>query len=304
MDREVIAIPRSQSLLLPSGRHIGIAEQGDPYGVPILFFHGFVGSRLQCPSNGTVAGSLGARVIAVDRPGIGLSDPHTNRKVLDWTEDVKQLATVLQLERFAIIGWSAGAPYALACAYRMPQQVVALALASPMGGWFLGPGATHHISDESRHLMQFVHYAPWMLHFTFAALQRDLVHDARRVAEKTIREMPAKDRATFADAALHQLLVDTAGEPFRTGTVGVYEDTLAVAHPWGFALEDVATPVWIWHGDADTTVLPALATELAQRLPHAQFTLLPEEGHFLIFTHWHTILETLVQAFTASSPST
>jgi hypothetical protein len=58
----------------------------------------------------------------------------------------------------------------------------------------------------------------------------------------------------------------------------VYDDALAVARPWGFAPGAVQTPVWIWQGDADTSVLPALAQELAGQLPHCSFTLLPGEG--------------------------
>ena len=53
-----------------------------------------------------------------------------------------------------------------------------------------------------------------------------------------------------------------------------------------------------WQGDADTSVLPALAQELAGKLPHDTFALLPGEGHFLLFTHWHDILQTLTRAAT------
>ena len=101
--------------------------------MPVLFFHGFVCSRLQCPPDGTIAASVGVRLIAVDRPGIGLSDRAPGRRLLDWGTDIKMLAEVLDLPRFALLGWSAGGPHALVCALLLPQQVVALGLASPMG---------------------------------------------------------------------------------------------------------------------------------------------------------------------------
>jgi hypothetical protein len=91
----------------------------------------------------------------------------------------------------------------------------------------------------------------------------------------------------------HRLLIETLGEGFRQGIWGVYDDTLAVARPWGFAPGAVQTPVWIWQGDADTA---ALAQELAGKLPHCSFTLLPGEGHFLLFTHRRAMLQMLVQA--------
>jgi pimeloyl-ACP methyl ester carboxylesterase len=95
---------------------------------------------------------------------------------------------------------------------------------------------------------------------------------------------------------VRRLLIETVGEGFRQGIWGVYDDTLAVARPWGFEPGAVQTPVWIWQGDADTSVLPALAQELAGKLPHCNFTLLPGEGHFLLFTHWREMLQTMVRA--------
>jgi pimeloyl-ACP methyl ester carboxylesterase len=296
MSTDVIPTPRSQALLLPSGRRLGIAEQGDPQGIPVLFFHGFVGSRLQCPPDGTIAGTVGVRLIAVDRPGIVLSDRAPGRHLLDWANDIQMLAEALHLTRFAILGWSAGAPHALVCASLLPQQVVALGLASPMGGWFVGPGATRHISKESQGITMLVRFAPWTLRPVFKLLQWRMAHHPRRLIEDALGALPTRDQATLTDPLLRRMLIETASEPFRRGTGGVYDDTLAVARPWGFAPEAIETPTWLWQGDADTSVLPALADELAQKLPHCHATRFSEEGHFLVFTHWQTILQTLALA--------
>ena len=63
------------------------------------------------------ANRLGLRVIALDRPGIGYSDPRTGDRLLDWPADVAEVADQLGIERFAVQGMSAGGPYALACAH-------------------------------------------------------------------------------------------------------------------------------------------------------------------------------------------
>ena len=295
MKPAMIDAPVSRAVLLPSGRRLGIAEQGDPHGVTVLFFHGFVGSRLQCPPDGTMAASVGVRLIAVDRPGIGLSDRVPGRRLLDWAADIRMLAEVLQIRRFAILGWSAGAPHALACGLLLPRQVAALGLASPMGGWFVGKGATHHISQEARSLTLLVRWCPWVLGPVFTVLRWRLAHRPQRLIEDQLRQLPPTDQTTLADALLRRMLIETAGEAFRQGVGGVYDDILAVACPWGFLPEAVATPVWLWQGDADTSVLPALAEELARKLPQCQANVLPGEGHFLLFTHWRMLLHTLAQ---------
>jgi pimeloyl-ACP methyl ester carboxylesterase len=238
---------------------------------------------------------VGVRLIAVDRPGIGLSDRVPGRRLLDWATDIEMLADVLHLSRFAILGWSAGAPHALACASLVPDRVVALGLASPMGGWFVGPGATRHISQEALGMTMLVRIAPWALRPAFKLLQWRMVHNPGRLVEEQLRRLPATDQATLADPLVRYMLRETLGEAFRGGVGGVFDDTLAVARPWGFAPEAITIPTWVWQGDADTTVLPELAEELARKLPQCQVTRLSGEGHFLVFTHWRTMLQTLAQ---------
>jgi pimeloyl-ACP methyl ester carboxylesterase len=290
-------LPHSWTLTLPDKRHLGIAESGAADGLPLLFFHGFAGSRLQCPDAALrAAAALGIRLIAVDRPAIGLSDRKAGRRPIDWADDVRALADALTLPRVAIVAWSAGAPHALACGYTLPDRVLAIGLASPMGRWFIGPGATHSVSAESRGLTTLARFAPWALRLTLARLRQRLLRAPRRVIEDQLDQLPAKDQRTLADPVVRQLLIETVDEGFRQGAWGVYDDTLAVAYPWGFDPHAVQTPVWIWQGDADTSVLPALAGELAGALPRCTFTLLPGEGHFLLFTHWREILQTLAQA--------
>ena len=118
---------RRQSFTLRDGRKIAFCGSGGGSGGagPILLCHGAPGSRLHGPDSRTTA-DAGFRLITVDRPGYGLSDPKPGRRIIDWPADVEELATALGLDEFDVAGTSAGGPYALACAYRLPQ-------ASPRG---------------------------------------------------------------------------------------------------------------------------------------------------------------------------
>ena len=62
------------------------------------------------------------RIIAIDRPGYGGSSLRKSRKILDWPAAVEQLAKHLQLSEYRVLGASGGAPYALACALRLPRD--------------------------------------------------------------------------------------------------------------------------------------------------------------------------------------
>lgn len=63
-------------------------------------------------------------MIAPDRPGFGLSTFDARRRIADWPDDVRALAAHLGIARFAILGGSGGAPYALACARALPADMV------------------------------------------------------------------------------------------------------------------------------------------------------------------------------------
>jgi pimeloyl-ACP methyl ester carboxylesterase len=73
---------------LRDSRCLGYAEFGNPRGKPFLFFHGYPGSRWDGAETGHAAERVGVRLIAPDRPGMGLSDYQPNRRLLDWPKDV------------------------------------------------------------------------------------------------------------------------------------------------------------------------------------------------------------------------
>lgn len=107
-----------KTINLHDGRSLGYADFGDPDGTPMFHFHGFPGSRLKAKLLSDAAGRHGVHLIGVVRPGMGLSDFQPGRKLLDWPNDVIELALDLELETFAVEGVSGGGPYAAACAYK------------------------------------------------------------------------------------------------------------------------------------------------------------------------------------------
>ncbi|KAI0965766.1 Alpha/Beta hydrolase protein [Xylaria arbuscula] len=126
----------SQTLKLPDGRVLGFAEYGSPTGKPVFFFHGFPSSRLEAEGILKLAYRPDLRIIAPERPGFGLSTFNPHHRITDYPADVHALATHLGLPRFAILGGSGGAPYALACARALPAEMMsAVGLLAPAAPW-------------------------------------------------------------------------------------------------------------------------------------------------------------------------
>jgi len=106
---------------LRDGRTLGYAEYGSSEGKPLFYFHGHPGSRFEARFLAEQAAQVGVRLIGIDRPGMGLSSFKARRRLLDWPDDVVELADSLHLDRFAVVGFSGGGPYTLACAYKVPS---------------------------------------------------------------------------------------------------------------------------------------------------------------------------------------
>ena len=112
----------SQTITLEDGRTLGFAEYGSENGYPIFDLHGLPGSRFEGKLFETPAFEQNARIITVDRPGVGLSSPQLGRTTLDHAKGIQALVAHLKLKTFSIMGVSGGGPYALACAYAMPPS--------------------------------------------------------------------------------------------------------------------------------------------------------------------------------------
>jgi pimeloyl-ACP methyl ester carboxylesterase len=97
------------SIALPDGRTLAYAEYGNPCGKPVFFFHGTPGSRFFRPPD-RITSRVGVHLICMDRPGYGLSTFQPGRRIVDWPEDILQLADFLGLDKFVVAGHSGGGP--------------------------------------------------------------------------------------------------------------------------------------------------------------------------------------------------
>src|SRR5437867_366139 len=120
-------------LTLSSARRLGWAEYGARGGRPVLVFHGLPGSRKQRHPDGEISLDLGARMLHLERPGFGISDPAPGRTLAGWARDVSEACDLLGVETMRILGVSGGGPYALACAAALGLRVERIAVVSGVG---------------------------------------------------------------------------------------------------------------------------------------------------------------------------
>jgi pimeloyl-ACP methyl ester carboxylesterase len=287
-----IARDEEKRIQLRDGRWLGYSESGDPNGVPVLFFHGFGTTRVVCPPDGS-ASHLGVRLIAVDRPGLGLSTPLPGRRLLDWPPDLTEFANALGIEKFSIVGWSGGGPYALACGRVMSDRVTAIALVSGAAP-LAKTTRTDYLRRFDRNAVIVAGKAPWVVRLAMWHWGRGQRHDAEAFFQKSLAEMCAADQEVLSEPQLRSRMIANSAELYRQGGRGMYDEALVLARPWGFDPSEIDVPVEIWHGARDEVVPFAMADHLAELIPGAQLRVFPDEGHHLLYRVWPDILRTLV----------
>ena len=85
---------------LHDGRILAYSKYGSPRGLPIIHCHGTPSSRVEgnLIFDPAMAAELGVRIIVPDRPGMGRSDFSQGGRIVDWPEDVLELAAALGLD--------------------------------------------------------------------------------------------------------------------------------------------------------------------------------------------------------------
>jgi len=279
---------------LHDGRRLAYRAVGPADRALVLYLHGAIGSP-QCvePELETVTRDLGIRYVMVSRPGFGGSDPAPGRTVLDFAADAAALAGELGHERFAVVGVSAGGPYALGCAHALPARVAVTAIVSCMApGGCTGADLPLPVRVGLRMLRAQPRNC--------ARAGDALLAVARRHPRAVMQVM----RTGAAPADQRLLAESEAGEraavrflAAASGSVaGMIDDYLVCARPWGFAPEQVRGLVHLWHGMQDELVPVDQAMHLVAALPRVQAALHPDEGHFFYRRRLREILGDLVAA--------
>jgi pimeloyl-ACP methyl ester carboxylesterase len=247
----------------------------------VFLMHGTPGSRLGPAPRASALYRLGVRLITYDRPGYGDSDRRPGRSVASAAEDVQAIADTLQLDRFAVVGRSGGAPHALACAALLPDRVrrtaalVSLAPRDATGlDWFEGMTA------------------PNVRGFSNAELAREQVGKGLEFRARRIREDPGlalrelaealspTERAIIDDPDFHAMLERNFAEGLRRSADGWVDDVMAFSTSWGFDLTAIVGPVLLWHGEDDIFAPAAHSRWLAARIPGSRLEMEPSAQHF------------------------
>jgi pimeloyl-ACP methyl ester carboxylesterase len=281
------AVDRIVRLL--DGRSVSYAQYGQPDGFPIVNAHGGLACRLDVAAADAVATAAGIRLISPDRPGVGRSDPQPGRTVDDWAQDVAGLLDLIDVDRFAVMGWSMGGQYAAAVGHALPNRVTRVAIiagALPL----TEPGVFDELPAMDRTLTRLSQRAPWLAAQWFRIMGFAAAAAPRLYGRLAARELGQADGAVLRDEgfpAFARMTREALRQP-----AGAVEEYRAWMRPWGFAPEELTVAVDVWAGKGDQLVNESWPHRLASRIPNATLNI-RDGGHFMAHQHYREIFDAL-----------
>lgn len=224
-----------------------------------MYLHGGGDSRLSRHPDDSIAASLGVRLLAVDRCGPAVR----GRTLRSYAEDV---LAAIDAPQFAVIGWSAGGPHALAVAAVGPERVTRVALVGSMPR----PELVREVDRDVRRALRASRYVP---------------RYAARALERWGRTPVPPTGSPETDDAYTRGRI----ESFRSGGMWLARELAYLGRAWDIDLADVRAPVTLWWGDRDTVCPPVIGRDYEQHLADATLRIV-DGTHQLLFQRWREIL--------------
>lgn len=287
---------QNQHFQLSDGRKLAFDEYGIPDGFPIFYFHGSPSARIEFRLFGgeEFLQSLGMRLIALDRPGMGYSDYQPDRRLLDFPQDILALANGLNIEHFHILAYSLGGPYGLGCAFSITERLQKVGIVSG-AALFTEPYLVQNLNPGTRNYLNLPREKPWasklflwMMGVMARYTPKLFLHNAKSL-------LPLPDQEIVSNPDFQKLFLDMVLESMRHGTRGVFLDSLLAVTDWGFNLQDIQFPVLLWHGEMDRSIPIEMAHHAASSIPKCDARFFPNEGHLSLFKkHFEQIIRSLI----------
>ncbi|WP_233262244.1 alpha/beta fold hydrolase [Vitiosangium sp. GDMCC 1.1324] len=268
---------------------MGWSEWGTAHGTPVLFCTG-AGMTSSFGFGAGALRELGVRLLCIDRPGLGGSAPDPGKSFESYARDVQ---AVLRSEGIApppVVGFSQGAPFAVALAGANVVSAVAIVsgqdeLAYPPTKQLLPPEVAGMVAAIEADRPGF--------EASFASRV-----DAEGLWALIIGMSAPTDRALYNEPAFAAAYRQSLAEGFAQGPGGYVRDLTLAMSRWPTQPESITVPVSLWYGKLDTSPVhsPDFGATLRSRFPNATLHVLPDEGGSLLWTRSREILHELLRA--------
>ena len=276
---------------LPDGRVIAYRELGLTNGFPVFIINPMIVSSLMRPQEAQIAGECGARLISVERPGIGRSTVNPDYSYVSFAHDLAHVADGLGIDRFAVLGWASGSPFALAAGSVLGERVTRVALATPRLAFHIDMEPT----SQPRLFFGSLRRNPWIHETVFSIMRAKRSQGFLRPLVRHLLETSDADKAVFQnDKGLLESLTDAFIEALDATSDGMIAEMDFYAREVPVDPSGLVRPLMVWQGLQDEMNNVDNVRRMLQGLPVEKVHYLDGVGHMVLYVRFREILTTLV----------
>jgi pimeloyl-ACP methyl ester carboxylesterase/DNA-binding CsgD family transcriptional regulator len=277
--------PPVRQAVLSDGRRLAYRDYGDPGGRTMLYFHEGLGSSLLPQGAQRLALELGLRIISVERPGFGQSDPHPDYSFDAVAQDVVELCDQLGLADVRLSAILSGAPSAIQTAIRLGARASRVLICSGRP-----PRPTARAGNLMTRFRARLESNPWVLDTFYAILRLRLSPAlvARMVGAGS--GVSPGDRAYLqANPWVVEFVSAYVTECLARTSRGAADEVKAFRRAGNLTVAELTCPLIVWHGEEDQFApLPDLLDYLGDK--PREVRIFPGVGHMLALRHWDDML--------------
>ena len=264
-------------------RRVAFTAYGPDSGMPVLFIAGAGCGRLMRFGEQHLENHR-VRLISVDRPGIGASDPDPDKTFDSVAADLAAVIDSVAGVPVPVVANSQGAPFALALAGT--GRIDGLVLVSPIDD--LGhPPVTALLTPPHRAFVTAIAADP-------DGAEHDLSgYTATALFDMIMADYPVSDRVVYDDPSFRTMLRAALVDGFAQGPAGYARYTVLATSPWPTHLMEPGIGVDLFFGSDDTVHSPDLGITLADRISGASRTVVDGVGGALLWAYPDLVLRRL-----------
>lgn len=276
--------------ILSDNRKLCYAEYGNPDGLPVFLFHGNPGARISWGLYPDSPYLKNIRIIAPDRPGYSVTE-YKKDALKKWPDNIRELSEYLGIRKFHLFAPSGEGPYALACAWKLPEMLPSVGLFASVG-----PYHAESLKGVNKPLTVL-----WRIANPFSLLvklqNRIMAMIARKNPQKLVKlftdtELSEYDKNIAKKQHIQRIFDIVFPESYLQHGIGsAYDVTLPKR--WEIPLDQIYTKITIWQAEEDL-LTGKMAEYLARRLPNSELIEIPDAGHLWIMENIKKVLEKLI----------
>jgi len=202
-----------------------------------------------------------------------------------------ELANHLGIDKFAVFGPSGGGPFALVCAWKIPDRITSAGLFSSVGPNV--PEATEGAIKSLRLLWKVANPLFWLIKQQMKIMAFMAKKNPEKLAIKMRDlELSEWDKMIFDRPEIRNVFKVTFPEAYRQNGIGSAYDA-SISAKWSIPLDQIKMKVNIWQAEPDLLV-GNMSKYISDKLPNSYLKSLPDTGHLWILDHMKEVLETLI----------